>query len=180
MKKPFVLRLDPKAFSRLKSEAKRNDQSINAFCVELIERGLSPNPGALNPVAKEISNHYKDKLLGLVLFGSVARGTQRPSSDVDLLLILSDSVPIQGKLYREWDLFTEQLKFEKYSPHFVHLPKDTQNVGSLWLEVALEGRVWIDKESKVEKQLSEIRQLIAEGVFERSYVYGVPYWKKVA
>ncbi len=34
-------------------------------------------------------NHYKDRLVCLVVFGSVAKGTFSPTSDLDLLIILT-------------------------------------------------------------------------------------------
>jgi predicted nucleotidyltransferase len=164
---------------RLKRQAELSNTSINALCSEFLQRALSPKFQS-NAWAEKLQAHYGDKLLGLALFGSVARGTERESSDIDLLIVLSDARPIESKLYREWDDAFDDKIFKNVSPHFVHIAKDSRNVGSLWLEVAIEGKVLFDPQSIVETHLRGIRSLIAEGHFSRSVFQGVPYWKKVS
>ena len=175
-----MLRLDSGVFSRLKNFAQTSDKSINSVCTDFILNGLGHSHEKTHPVLQKLQEHFKSQLLGLVLFGSVSRGTERPSSDIDLLIVLAETIPIEGKLYRDWDNFSEGLSFEKYSPHFVHLPPDVLKSGSLWLEIALEGQVLFDTHGQVEQRLQHLRQLIAERIFKRDYAYGIPYWKKVA
>ncbi len=50
--------------------------------------------------------HFGAQLQGIVLFGSVARGTERPDSDVDLLVVLDCELP---RLSRRWDLLEPAL-----------------------------------------------------------------------
>jgi predicted nucleotidyltransferase len=45
----------------------------------------------LNKFKRKLLARFKDKLVSLVLFGSVARGTARKESDIDLLIILKDA-----------------------------------------------------------------------------------------
>ncbi len=45
----------------------------------------------LNKFKQEIFAKFKDDLISLVLFGSVARGTARKDSDIDILIILKDA-----------------------------------------------------------------------------------------
>ena len=48
-------------------------------------------PAAINPVVEELKAH--DAVLGLILFGSVARGCARPFSDVDLCIVTEKNIP---------------------------------------------------------------------------------------
>jgi uncharacterized protein len=48
-------------------------------------------PSAITPVIKELQAH--DAVLGLILFGSVARGCARPYSDVDLCIVTRKDTP---------------------------------------------------------------------------------------
>ncbi len=45
----------------------------------------------LNKFKRKLLANYKDELISLVLFGSVARGTTRKESDIDVLIILKDA-----------------------------------------------------------------------------------------
>jgi len=48
-------------------------------------------PPAIIPLVKELQAH--DAVLGLILFGSVARGCARPFSDVDLCIVTKKNTP---------------------------------------------------------------------------------------
>ena len=44
----------------------------------------------LRALGKAVRNVYQDRLVTLAVFGSVGRGTPRPDSDIDLLIIAKD------------------------------------------------------------------------------------------
>ena len=46
--------------------------------------------GALRRVAAEVRRRYGDRLSGIYLFGSRARGDHRPDSDADVAVVLAD------------------------------------------------------------------------------------------
>jgi predicted nucleotidyltransferase len=47
-------------------------------------------PAVMSPLVKELQAH--DAVLGLILFGSVARGCARPFSDVDLCIVTEKNI----------------------------------------------------------------------------------------
>ncbi|MEW8958248.1 MAG: nucleotidyltransferase domain-containing protein, partial [Moorella sp. (in: firmicutes)] len=53
---------------------------------------------ALEIVSAAVQEVYGNRLVSLAVFGSVARGTPRPDSDIDLLVV-ADNLP-QGRLKR--------------------------------------------------------------------------------
>ena len=57
-------------------------------------------PGSL---LRGIRQRFADELVGIVLFGSTARGDNTEASDIDLLLVLSPGVVLSRELYRRWD-----------------------------------------------------------------------------
>jgi hypothetical protein len=46
----------------------------------------------LNQLQLQLKKHYGQKLFQLVLFGSQARGDARPDSDIDILIVLNETV----------------------------------------------------------------------------------------
>jgi len=52
----------------------------------------------LEEILNVLREYYGDRLVSLAVFGSVSRGTQRPDSDVDLLVVC-DSLP-SGRMRR--------------------------------------------------------------------------------
>ncbi len=61
------------------------------------------------------TRHYKDNLISLVVFGSVAKGKATPESDIDLLVILKEKDKGSYKTYMDFyenvipeELYTEE------------------------------------------------------------------------
>lgn len=128
-------------------------------------------PSATERVRKAV----RSDVLGVVLFGSCSRGEQRNSSDVDLLVVVPDSIRLGRELYQHWD---EAEQDRSFSPHFVHLPKDPLSAGSIWYEVALDGIVIEERDYLVSRFLQRVRRAIADGYIERATSHGHGYWIK--
>lgn len=165
----FVLRLDPLLHKALKEEAKKLGESLNTLCLRKITQSA---PSLHSAVIGAIVAEFNP--LGIILFGSAARGEARQSSDIDLLIVLDSSVPIHRSLYQRWDQALP--KDSKYSPQFVHRPLQEESIGSIWLESALEGEVLYDKEDLMKNELVQIRSKIAAGQYQRKTSHGQAYW----
>lgn len=183
----FVLRTPSELHARLQREAQRQGLSLNNLCLDLIGAGLRSKgvvcgePNLPQKLHQSILQQWKDKLIGIVLFGSSARGDASPSSDIDLFLILKSNIKIQRKLYHEWSDLLEPAGLSHsdiYSPHFVLLPKDIQEAGSLWFEIALDGIVLWEKNYRISSFLRKLRTAIAEGNIKRKLTHGHPYWQR--
>lgn len=65
----------------------------------------SPHPelrAYLDLLTTRCKQHYVENLSSLILYGSVVRGTFRPTSDLDLLVLLRDSTLSWGKRISEF------------------------------------------------------------------------------
>jgi len=167
----FVLRLDPETHQSLKEEAKAHGESLNSLCLRKLKGGANTAVGS--EITDRIVQEFAPE--GLVLFGSVARGEASARSDVDLLIVLPQEVPISRKLYQQWDEVFRHVG-DKYSPQFVHLPKTQEVIGSIWLETALDGEILYDEKKLVKSVLIKIRSQIAEGRYLRKVSHGHSYW----
>jgi len=167
----FVLRLDQRLHQRLKEEAKSQGSSLNTLCLKKLSQSAS-SPHA--EVLSSIVDTYQP--LGVVLFGSAARGESRESSDIDLLIILDASTPINRDLYQKWEKALP--KATKYSPQFVHISPQNDSIGGIWLESSLEGEILYDRDKIVKNEMIRIRSVIADGKYLRKASHGHAYWVK--
>lgn len=183
----FVVRLPPQVHQQLKSESLKRGLSLNELCQERLSSHTHVQPQRLSPLPDIVLTQILDNakklqlpIQGILLFGSFARGEQSENSDIDLLIILSNEKIIERALYQDWDLAFSDHRFygsHEINPHFVYLPEDPKNCGSLWLECALEGMLIFEtKEANIQKKVLQIRNLIAQGRWRRKYAHGHPYW----
>jgi len=156
--------------------------SLNAYCTRLLEAHAGPASFARStPVTEQpawlrsLDKILNGSIVGVVLFGSVARGEERVGSDIDMLIVLQPDTVLSRQLYDRWDQLGAG---PSLSPHFVHLPSQVEDVGSLWLEAAIDGIVLLDQDLRIAKVLGKVRREIARGRFERGMAHGHPYWKR--
>jgi len=181
----FLLRLEPLLREKIARYAHQKKISINQACHTLLESGLNSEVDLKTEqsIVHDLQTLYQaDDLQALILFGSIARGTATPESDYDLLLIFGNGTPIQRSLYKKFEnapLFENLMKSlgRELNIQCVHYPESENDVGSLWREVALEGRIlWARDKLGVAQLLSSIRSSLLEGKSIRKMYHGQPYW----
>jgi predicted nucleotidyltransferase len=166
----FVLRIGSQMHRALKEEAHKAGESLNSLCLRKLQGAAGPL--AWSALLSVVIQKFEP--VGIILFGSQARGEATSSSDVDLLIVLKDDQKLSRQLYDEWDLHLRN--FDSSSPHFSYLPALGHPIGSLWLEAALEGEILFDSRDVLKKTLRGIRQRIAEGSYQRKLSSGHAYW----
>jgi len=178
----FIVRIHPELHERLIRRAKDQGISLNKLCASLLDDS-SPNPTGWIPqkLQQKIIKTLGADLLAIFVFGSRAKNTHTAQSDLDLFLVLKSERSIVRKLYFDWDemIASEpQENWQIYSPQFVSLPQPPQSVGSLWLEVALDGILIYESGGLVSSIIKKLKTEIAEGAYERKLTHGQPYWTR--
>jgi predicted nucleotidyltransferase len=171
-----VLRLDPRLHSILREDAHAAGVSLNDWCGRTL---TAPGAGGLDAASSAvlpIRSRLGSDLVGLVVYGSFARGELAAGSDVDLLVVLAAGVPITRSLYREWDGAVPSWNGREIDLHFVHLPDPADRVSGSWAEAAVCGIVLYDRDLAVSRRLIAIRERIAAGELTRKMAQGQPYW----
>lgn len=187
----FVVRVPPVVHQRLSQLARNRGISLNQICLERLDNDLSDGGGGRGLVSDlytEVVHRLLEKgvpVLGLVLFGSVARGEARDTSDIDLLIVIDRSKNLNKSLYALWDECVDQIKVEpdlrhRLSPQFVHIPEDPLDAGSIWFECAIDGVVLFDPRLSVSMFLAKIRDAVVGNKITRSSAHGHYYWVKNA
>jgi len=156
--------------------------SLNTLCAQMLSSSMTGSAMTSShfipsPFLNALIEQWKNKVCAIVLFGSVVRKEETETSDIDLLLVLKEDIPINRELYREWDILPH---VKEISPHFIQIPKDPLEVSGLWYEVAMEGIVLWYSDMIIFQILQKLRTAIAEGKIKRMFSHGHPYWIKLS
>lgn len=129
---------------------------------------------------------YKDRLVTLAVFGSVGRGTPRPDSDIDLLLIADFLPPGRMKRMKEFSQVEEILAplLEKKQRRGIYTSlspviKQRNEVlqGSLlFLDLLDDVYLLYDKENFLQNYLYTLRERLKDLGGKKIYRGGAWYW----
>ena len=178
----FLLRLDPGLHSILREAACARGVSLNEYCATKLAAPIG-EPfafGGAPATVRRAAAMFGDSLIGVVAFGSWARGELADTSDIDVLVVVDQDVAITRDLYRRWDEEAVTWDGRRLDPHFVHLPAARRMVSGLWAEVAIDGMVLFERDLRLSSALSAVRRSLAEGRLRRRVVHGQGYWTEVA
>ena len=138
---------------------------------DALEFTASGTEHSLQSFVDAVLARFRDKVLGIALYGSYARGLARTNSDVDILIVLDRSQSLDRDIY---NALAEPNG--KFAPFFVYLPDESEQPRGLWLEVALDGIVLFDRDFVLNRYLSRLRRAIAQGSVRRKSTHGHAYW----
>lgn len=179
----FLLRIDPSLHAALRRAASAGGISLNTLCTRRLASspmGMPLGFPAASETIQRANDLVGDSLIGIAVFGSWARGELTDTSDVDVLVVVDENIPITRDLYRQWDEEPVAWEGRPVDPHFARLPTDRQPPSALWAEVAIDGMVLIERELRLSAHLAAMRRVLAEGRLRRRTVHGQGYWMEVA
>lgn len=138
---------------------------------------------------KILLDHFKDRLLGLLVFGSVARGDWTHDSDIDLLIV------VEGWKKPTWERSEELLMLRNklrgtrefsramgagHMPIIQHYPLDKDEAlvfHRLYLDASIDGIIIFEKDKFLTKVLGGVRKKLAdEGARRVVAPSGEFYW----
>lgn len=178
----MLLRLPAELHRTLTGAAAEAGLSFNEFCVRRLRvpsdaHGLSDARALVVSRARAV---FGDRLAGVLVIGSWARGEAAAGSDIDVLIVIDPATPLTRELYRVWDRVPLAYDGRAVDAHFAHLPAAGAAPSAVWCEAAVDGIVWYDRDGLVGRRLGAVRRAIADGRVVRSVVHGQPYWKGAA
>lgn len=150
--------------------------------------GFSEYEPLLKTFVDLIQREMGGQVVSAVLYGSVARGTAGPESDVDVLLILREAsteywkrlqplLPILRRLRKEpcWKKLEEQGMMPFLSLLVLSLEEAEEN-RYLYLDMVEEARILVDREGFFRRKLESMRQRLKELGAKRVQRNGDWYW----
>lgn len=174
----FLLRVDPRLHAALQRTAREAGVSLNEHCRRSLSASgcgrsvVSPASDVVGRAAAHLGAH----LVGVVVYGSYARGEAEASSDIDVLIVADRSLRLTRGLYRRWDEEPVRWEGRPIDPHFAHLPETSDRPSGLWAELAIDGAVVFERGLAVSRALARIRRDILARKMLRRVVHGQPYW----
>ena len=177
-----LLRLPADLHRALVKAAADAGLSFNEFCVRRLRapsdaHGVSVVRTLVVSRARAVLG---DRLEGVLVLGSWARGEAAATSDIDVLVVIDAKVALTRDLYRAWDAAPLTFEGRAIDAHFAQLPAAGTAPTAVWCEAAVDGIVWYDRDGAIAIRLGEVRRAIAEGRVVRAVAHGQPYWKGAA
>jgi len=155
-------------------------------------------PGETIPVLKErfdelqrellseIRSYYKDRLVSVVLFGSVARGTQRFESDLDLLVIAEDLPRGRMRRVREFMRVEERLEpflaalktcgIHTFLSPVIKSPEEALKGSPLFLDMVEDAKILFDRNGFFAGILERLRRRLMSLGARRRWRGDAWYW----
>ena len=136
---------------------------------------------------KEIIAYYGKRLVSIVIFGSVARGTYRPDSDIDLLLIIQD---LPKGLIKRVDEFIKHIEnvlenrikkllrkgiYIEISP-VIKTPEETLRGSPLFIDMIEDATILYDRNGFFKKVLKALRKHMELSDAKRVWKANAWYW----
>jgi predicted nucleotidyltransferase len=136
------------------------------------------DPATLTRLLEACRAHYGERLWTLAVFGSVGRGTARPDSDLDCLIV-ADRLP-DGRLPRVRDFEAVESSLpeavrQRLSPLFK--TRSEVDAGSpLFLDMITDARLLFDRDRFFTRQLERLRGRLRDLGATRHWLGNAWYW----
>ncbi|BDC17749.1 nucleotidyltransferase domain-containing protein [Acidianus sp. HS-5] len=145
-----------------------------------------PYATLLNKMVEIMKEEFKDDLVSVVLFGSVARGDNRNDSDVDLLVVIKnlpkDSMLKRIRLFES--KVEDKLEIEKYwkMGYYISLspilktPEEAEKLSPLYLDMVYDAVILYDKDNFFGNVLKRLKEKLDQLGAERVWIGKKWYW----
>lgn len=172
----FVIRMESGLHEALRRAASESGMSLNDYCVRRLASAGTGGADAA-AVVTHASSVCGAHLQAVAIFGSWARGTAAAGSDVDVLIVVDEALPVTRALYTAWDRgVTLTWDGHAVEPHLVQLPSTDARISGLWAEVSLDAVVLFDRGYALSRHLVRVRREIVAGSIVQRWSGGQPYW----
>lgn len=147
---------------------------------------LTPSHPFIASVVSELRRAYGERLVSIALFGSVARDTARPDSDLDLFLVieglpcgrrarLSTFEPVEAALAPEIDRLAREGLAVELSP-VLRTPEDLRVASPLLLDLTEDAVILEDRRGTLREALADLRERLRRAGARRVWVGTEWYW----
>lgn len=118
----------------------------------------------IDELRKRILSHYGERLVSIVIFGSLARGTATPQSDLDILLIIEKLHKRKMKRIEEFiDNIEDRIgDMPFYISPIIKTPVEASHGSPLFLDMIYDSLILYDKGGFFKNLLERLRNRLNE------------------
>lgn len=126
-----------------------------------------------------LQDHFKDRLISVVLFGSVGRGDARPDSDVDILLVIN-ALP-EGRYNRRkllepvMDAASERGLTASFNCH-IKSPAEAKEITVMYFDFPTDAKLLCDKSGFFKEIIHAVEKIIKRNGAVRKRWGRFYYW----
>lgn len=127
---------------------------------------------------KKIIAHYGERLVSIVIFGSLARGRATSESDIDILLIVKD---LHNRKMKRIDEFIDNVEdkiegLSCYISPIIKTPEEASRGSPLFLDMVYDRIILYDKEDFFKQIIERLRSRLKELGSKRVFRGNRWYW----
>jgi len=184
-KREFLTRVGRAHYSPKSPVAVVLGVASNLGRISLKQKAYEP---LLREVLTKLFERFEENLVSVVLYGSIARGTAKPTSDMDLLVVVRglpasfyDRSIIIGNILRE--LHEPKIRLWKESGEFTNIdilplaPDEAEVLRPLYLDFLFDATILYDQGGFMSRILEKLRKRVGElGARRITMPSGKWYW----
>ncbi len=147
---------------------------------------LTPDHPFIRTVVREVRRTYGERLVSIALFGSVARGTARPDSDLDLFIVVEDLPrghrarletfdPVEKNIAGEMEVLARSGIEVEISP-ILRTPEDLKVASPLLLDLTEDAVILQDRGAVLDAALDDLRRRLRRLGSRRIWIGPRWYW----
>jgi len=148
-----------------------------------------PYNSLLKKLTKLLLDEFGDRLISVVVYGSVSRGDHRNDSDVDLLIVIKDLPKtitermmlfekIESKIEDDIDKLMDEGYYVTFSP-IMKTPEEAVRFSPLYMDMTDDAIILYDRDNFFGNVLEKTREKLLELGFERVWISKKAwYWRK--
>ena len=147
---------------------------------------LTPDHPFVRTVVDQVRRTYGERLVSIALFGSVARGTARPDSDLDLFIVVEDLPrgrrarletfdPVEKSLVEETEALARSGIEVEISP-VLRTPEDLKVASPLLLDLTEDAIILQDRGGVLRVALDDLRRRLCRLGSRRIWIGTRWYW----
>jgi predicted nucleotidyltransferase len=151
-----------------------------------IEHISEPYKTLVSELLKALIENWGNRLVSLVVYGSVARGEARSDSDIDLLIVgrgLPKSRFKRFELFEEAEQYVEHLLenlwskgvYTDFSPIILDVEEAAKN-RPIYLDMVIDAVIIYDEGKFMQKVLERLAEKLKQLGAERKYIGKLWYW----